>query len=39
MTAEPLATTDTLRIVRLFPDLLGTYGDDGNALVLERRAA
>ena len=28
-----------LRIVRLFPDLLGTYGDDGNALVLERRAA
>ena len=39
MTAEPLDTTDTLRIVRLFPDLLGTYGDDGNALVLERRAA
>lgn len=27
-----------LRIVRLFPDLLGTYGDDGNALVLARRA-
>ena len=24
--------------MRLFPDLLGTYGDDGNALVLARRA-
>jgi len=27
-----------LRIVRLFPDLLGTYGDDGNAVVLAQRA-
>ncbi|HVX16838.1 MAG TPA: hypothetical protein VHA73_02305 [Acidimicrobiales bacterium] len=30
---------DTVRIVRLFPDLLGTYGDDGNALVLAQRCA
>ncbi len=28
-----------IRIVQLFGDLLGTYGDGGNALVLERRAA
>ncbi len=28
----------SLRIVRLFPDLLGTYGDDGNAVVLAQRA-
>lgn len=27
-----------IRIVQLFGDLLGTYGDGGNALVLERRA-
>jgi CobQ-like glutamine amidotransferase family enzyme len=27
----------TLRIVRLYPDLLGTYGDDGNAVVLAQR--
>lgn len=27
-----------MRIVRLFPDLLGTYGDDGNAVVLAQRA-
>lgn len=27
-----------LRVVRLFPDLLGTYGDDGNAVVLAQRA-
>ena len=39
MTASVRAPTGGLRIVRLFPDLLGTYGDDGNALVLERRAA
>lgn len=40
MTAEspPNASSDVVRIVRLFPDLLGTYGDDGNATVLERRA-
>jgi lipid II isoglutaminyl synthase (glutamine-hydrolysing) len=28
-----------LRIVTVYPDLLGTYGDRGNGLVLERRAA
>lgn len=28
-----------LRIAILLPDLLGTYGDRGNAVVLERRAA
>lgn len=27
-----------MKIVRLFPDLLGTYGDDGNAVVLAQRA-
>jgi len=31
--------TSPIRIVQLFGDLLGTYGDGGNALVLERRAA
>lgn len=31
--------TTPVRIVQLFGDLLGTYGDNGNALVLERRAA
>ncbi len=29
----------SLRIVLLFPDLLGTYGDSGNATVLARRLA
>ena len=28
-----------LRIAVIFPELLGTYGDSGNALVLERRLA
>jgi CobQ-like glutamine amidotransferase family enzyme len=28
-----------LRIVSVFPELLGTYGDGGNALVLEKRLA
>ena len=28
----------SLRICTLYPDLLGTYGDGGNALVLEQRA-
>lgn len=28
-----------LRIVTVYPDLLGTYGDRGNGLVLERRGA
>lgn len=30
--------TAPIRIVQLFGDLLGTYGDGGNSLVLERRA-
>jgi len=30
-------TTSTVRIVSLFPELLGTYGDGGNARVLARR--
>jgi CobQ-like glutamine amidotransferase family enzyme len=29
----------TLRICTLYPDLLGTYGDGGNAMVLSRRAS
>lgn len=29
--------TSAVRIVSLFPDLLGTYGDGGNAVVLARR--
>lgn len=31
------APTTSVRIVSLYPDLLGTYGDGGNALVLRRR--
>ncbi|MDS1270255.1 glutamine amidotransferase [Lipingzhangella sp. LS1_29] len=31
-------TSSTLRIVWVYPDLLSTYGDQGNALVLRRRA-
>lgn len=31
------ASESTVRIVSLYPDLLGTYGDGGNALVLRRR--
>ncbi len=30
-------TASRVRIVSLYPDLLGTYGDGGNALVLQRR--
>jgi hypothetical protein len=30
--------TATLRIVVVYPDLLGTYGDGGNGLILARRA-
>ncbi|MBV7294442.1 glutamine amidotransferase [Corynebacterium sp. TAE3-ERU12] len=30
--------SDTLRIGLVLPDVLGTYGDDGNALVLRQRA-
>ncbi|WP_028649948.1 type 1 glutamine amidotransferase [Nocardiopsis sp. CNT312] len=31
-------TSSTLRIVWIYPDLLSTYGDQGNALILRRRA-
>jgi CobQ-like glutamine amidotransferase family enzyme len=30
--------SSTLRVAVLFPDLLGTYGDGGNGLILARRA-
>ena len=31
-------STETLRIIWIFPDLLSTYGDRGNMLILARRA-
>ncbi|MFD0784107.1 glutamine amidotransferase, partial [Micromonospora azadirachtae] len=31
-------STESLRIVWVYPDLLSTYGDRGNALILARRA-
>jgi CobQ-like glutamine amidotransferase family enzyme len=31
-------STESLRIVWIYPDLLSTYGDRGNALILARRA-
>ena len=39
--SSPLSPTSnsTVQIVSLFPDLLGTYGDGGNALVLTQRLA
>ena len=30
--------TDEVRLVWVYPDLLSTYGDRGNLLVLERRS-
>ncbi len=33
-----MSTESTLRIVWIYPDLLSTYGDQGNVLVVERRA-
>ncbi|MCX7619799.1 MAG: hypothetical protein N2037_03010 [Acidimicrobiales bacterium] len=30
-------TDSTISIARLFPDLLGTYGDGGNGLILQKR--
>jgi len=33
-----MSTDSALRIVVVYPDLLGTYGDGGNGLVLARRA-
>jgi lipid II isoglutaminyl synthase (glutamine-hydrolysing) len=34
-----VSTESTLRIVWIYPDLLSTYGDRGNLLILSRRAA
>jgi CobQ-like glutamine amidotransferase family enzyme len=34
-----VSTESTLRIVWIYPDLLSTYGDRGNLLILARRAA
>nr|BFE75302.1 hypothetical protein GCM10020092_086030 [Actinoplanes digitatis] len=34
-----MSTESTLRIVWIYPDLLSTYGDRGNMLILRRRAA
>jgi hypothetical protein len=34
-----VSTESTLRLVWIYPDLLSTYGDRGNLLILERRAA
>lgn len=34
-----MSTESTLRIVWIYPDLLSTYGDRGNLLILARRAA
>lgn len=40
MLAEPrLRSESALRLVWLYPDLLSTYGDRGNALILAQRAA
>jgi hypothetical protein len=41
LSAPPEVTSgrDAVRIVHVYPHLLGTYGDAGNALVLHRRAA
>ncbi|QXJ23979.1 glutamine amidotransferase [Actinomadura graeca] len=32
-------SSDRIKIVWIYPDLLSTYGDQGNTIVLERRAA
>ncbi|MBT8228276.1 MAG: glutamine amidotransferase [Dactylosporangium sp.] len=34
-----MSTESRLRIVWIYPDLLSTYGDRGNLLIIERRAA
>ncbi|MFI0417497.1 type 1 glutamine amidotransferase [Spongiactinospora sp. 9N601] len=38
MQNDPRRTESALRIVWIYPDLLSTYGDQGNVLVLEQRA-
>lgn len=37
--ATPAGQQQALRVVVVYPDLLGTYGDGGNGTVLARRAA
>ena len=37
--ADPAGAPAALRVVVVYPDLLGTYGDGGNGTVLARRAA
>lgn len=37
--SAPSRNADRLKIVWIYPDLLSTYGDQGNCIVLERRAA
>jgi lipid II isoglutaminyl synthase (glutamine-hydrolysing) len=37
-TTPPFGSTSALRIVWIYPDLLSTYGDRGNLLILARRA-
>lgn len=39
LAATPFRRDTVLTIVHVYPHLLGTYGDAGNALVLSRRAA
>ncbi|SEG85982.1 hypothetical protein SAMN04489712_118123 [Thermomonospora echinospora] len=34
-----MSSNDSIKIVWVYPDLLSTYGDQGNCIVLERRAA
>jgi lipid II isoglutaminyl synthase (glutamine-hydrolysing) len=34
-----VSSNDSIKIVWVYPDLLSTYGDQGNCIVLERRAA
>jgi len=38
LTPEPRSRESVLRIVHLYPHLLGTYGDAGNSIVLRARA-
>jgi CobQ-like glutamine amidotransferase family enzyme len=38
VSTELTASTEQLRLVWLYPDLLSTYGDRGNLLILARRA-
>jgi CobQ-like glutamine amidotransferase family enzyme len=37
--SSPLTGESALRVVVIYPDLLGTYGDSGNGMILASRAA